>query len=117
MSFKKVDRVEMDVTVGGKVKIVVEDFAGVEVELDILSYEFGGNGNSVVFFTDNPLYEQIQGKARVMPFRRRLLNEIDGGMQLNLEVMIKMDENIYKEILPELDFKGAMTVGYSLNNP
>ena len=37
--------------------------------------------------------------------------------ELNLQVLVKMDESVYKEILPDLDYKGSMTVGYSLNNP
>lgn len=37
--------------------------------------------------------------------------------ELNLQVMVKMNEDVYREILPDLDYSGSMTVGYSLNDP
>jgi len=47
-----------------------------------------------------------------MSFRRLLIEQ-----EINLEVLLKMDQNIYQQILPDLDYSGSMTVGYSLNNP
>lgn len=47
-----------------------------------------------------------------MSFRRLLVDQ-----EINLQVLLKMDQNIYQQILPDLDYSGAMTVGYSLNNP
>jgi hypothetical protein len=53
----------------------------------------------------------MEEKSKKMEFRRLLSTE------LNLQVMVKMSEDIYREILPGLDYSGSMTVGYSLNNP
>ena len=108
----------MNITANGMTKMFIEDYSGKEVQLTVLSYEFGTSGNSIIFYTDNPAAEKLEQKKKKMAFRRlleageRLLTE-----ELNLEVLVKMDEAVYREILPDLDYKGSMTVGYSLNNP
>ncbi len=84
----------------------------------MLSYEFGTTGNTIIFYTDNPVSNQMEEKTKKMEFRRLLESETRLLLtELNLQVLVKMDEQVYREILPDLDYKGAMTVGYSLNNP
>ena len=52
--------------------------------------------------------------------QNRLLEVIEEGMSslpLELKTIVSMDESVYRQILPGLDYSGAMSVGYSLNNP
>ena len=44
-----------NITSNGKTTMFVEDYTGKEVQLTVLSYEFGTGGNSIIFYTDNPL--------------------------------------------------------------
>ena len=106
------DKTSLNITSSGKTKLLVEDYTGKEVQLSVISYEFGKNGNSIIFYTDNPLGSEINSKSKKMSFRRLLMDA-----EINLEVLVKMDEDVYREILPDLDYSGSMTVGYSLNNP
>jgi hypothetical protein len=82
----------------------VEDYTGKEVQLTVLSYEYGTSGNSLIFYTDNPLSSEMDEKSKQMPFRRleaasesleitssnnssRILS-----VELNLKVMVKMSQ-------------------------
>lgn len=69
-NFKKSDT--MNITANGLTKIFVEDYAGKEVQLNVLSYEFGKTGNSIIFYTDNPVSDQMEQKTKKMEFRRLL---------------------------------------------
>jgi hypothetical protein len=52
-TFKKTDSV--NITENGLTQMFVEDYTGKEVQLTVLSYEYGTSGNSLIFYTDNPL--------------------------------------------------------------
>ena len=39
------------------------------------------------------------------------------SIPLELKTIVSIDELVYRQILPGLDYSGAMSVGYSLSNP
>ncbi len=92
-NFHQVD--SLNITENAKTTLLVEDYTGKEVQLTILSYEFGKNGYSIVFYTDNPLGSSIDLNSRKMSFRRLLVEE-----EINLQVLMKMNEDVYQQILP-----------------
>ena len=63
-NFKKSDT--MNITANGLTKIFIEDFSGKEVQLTVLSYEFGAAGNSIIFYTDNPVSGEMEEKTKKM---------------------------------------------------
>jgi len=44
-----------NITANGFSKLQIVDYSGKTIDLTITSYEFGSNGYSLIFYTDNPL--------------------------------------------------------------
>lgn len=73
MNFKKVDISTLNITSNGKTRIFIEDYTGKQTQLNILWYEFSAtNDYSIIFYTDNPINDQIEKTKSSINFRRLL---------------------------------------------
>lgn len=93
-------------------KLILEDSSYKQTKLTILNVQWGTNGYTLIFYTDNPL--QL-GQNNFQFARRRML--LTGALASKYKVNLQMDQKTINEILPAFYLPKDLVMGYDISSP